>query len=382
MSSQIDCAAQEIHRRAIIIDMHADTVQRLVDENINLQTRLSEGHFDAVRMREGGATAQFFAVWVEPHFYGVGGRTAIERADKQIAAVRALAGDHPHDWMLAMSADDIRRAKREGLLAALLGMEGGYAIDEKLENIEKYFRAGVRYLSPVWTVSLSWAGSSGDAIGEERGLNDFGRRVIAEMNRLGMMVDVSHVSDRTFWDIIETSTKPVIATHSNARALCRVARNITDDQIRAIARTGGVVNVVFYPAFIDADWNRLKNEVDLEIEPMLEQVFQDTIGAEGQKRIARDRLREQEFARRLPPVPLAKLVDHIDHIARLVGIEHIGIGSDFDGIQATPQNLSSIAELPNLTEELLRRGYGANDIEKILGGNMLRVMEQTAAANR
>ncbi|GAC1446464.1 MAG: dipeptidase [Pyrinomonadaceae bacterium] len=368
--------AREIHARAILIDMHADTVQRIVDENVDLQTRLPDGHLDAVRMREGGLTAQFFAIWVEPNYYGTGGRTAIERADKQINAVRALAEKHPETWLLATNTNDIRRAKREGKLAALLGLEGGYALDEKLENIEKYFRLGVSYMSPVWTVSLSWAGSSGDAIGQTRGLNEFGRAVIREMNRLGMLIDVSHISDKSFWDIIETSTSPIVATHSNARALCAVSRNLTDEQICAIAKTSGVVNVVFYPAFIESSWNELKSKVDAEIMPLLEQVLRETQGTESQKRIAKDKLREREFARRLPPVPISRLVDHIEHIVKLTGIEHVGIGSDFDGIQATPKNLSSVAELPNLTAELLRRGFGEDDVTNILGGNMLRVLEQ------
>lgn len=375
-SAAKNLAAREVHARAISIDMHADTAQRLVDENVDLQTRLPDGHFDALRMREGGLTAQFFAIWVEPHYYGTGGQTAIERADKQINAVRALAEKYPETWLFATNADDIRRAKREGKLAALLGLEGGYALDENLANVKKYFRLGVRYMSPVWTVSLSWAGSSGDTIGQTRGLNEFGRAVVREMNRLGMLVDVSHVSDQTFWDIIATSTSPVVATHSNARALCAVSRNLTDEQIRAIAKTGGVINVVFYPAFIEPSWNKLKYEVDAEIAPLLEQAMRETRGTDLQKRIAKDKIRAREFARRLPPVSISRLVDHIEHVVKLVGIEHIGIGSDFDGIQATPQNLSTVAELPNLTTELVRRGYGEDELTKILGGNMLRVLER------
>src|SRR5229473_6760180 len=303
-----------IHRRAIVIDMHADTTQRLVDEQVDLAQRLSDGHLDAVRAKEGGLDAQFFSIWVEPELFGGGGERAVKRADIQIEAVRALAAKHPETWELATTAADVRRIASSGKIAALMGMEGGYAIDEQIENVGRYYQMGVRYMSGAWSVSTSWAGSSGDEAGKTRGLNDFGKQVIREMNRLGMMVDVSHLSDKAFWDIVNTSTKPVIATHSGCRAITDVPRNLTDEMIVALAKTGGVVNVIFYP-------------------------------------------------------------DHIDHVVKLVGVDHVGIGSDFDGIQAVPADLTSVADLPNLTAELLKRGYSESDIDKILGGNMLRVME-------
>jgi membrane dipeptidase len=365
-----------VHRRAVAIDMHADTVQFIIDEGADINQRLSTTQLDAVRMREGGLDAQFFSVWVEPEFYGLGGRRAMARADEQIDAIRALAERHPETWTLATNASDIRRAAAEGKLAALLGLEGGYALDDKLENVERYYRLGVRYLSPTWTHSLSWAGSSGDDAGRLRGLNDFGRQVVREMNRLGMLIDVSHVSDQTFRDIVETSNGPVIATHSNCRAIADVARNLTDEQIRALARTGGVVCVVFYPAFVEPGWKAHKDALDAEIAPLVEEAGRRAEGRGSIKRIARDRVREREYAARLAPVPIARVVDHIDHIVKLVGVEHVGIGSDFDGIQATPRGLASVADLPNLTAELLRRGYGEEDVTKILGGNMLRVMEE------
>lgn len=365
-----------INEPLIAIDMHADTVQRLVDEGVNLNQRLPDGHLDAVRMREGRLDAQFFAVWVEPQFYGTGGREAIERADRQIAALHALAEQCPETWEIATTAGDIRRIKREGKLAALIGLEGGYAIDEKLENVERYFHLGVRYMSPTWIVSTSWAGSSGDELGRTRGLNDFGKEVIRLMNRLGMMIDVSHVSDKTFWDIINTSTQPVIATHSGARFIVPVARNLDDEQLKALARTGGVCSIVFYPAFLEPGWREQKNGVEAEIAPLVEEVARRTEGSLSQKRMACDRVREREFARRLPTVPVARVVDHIDHIVGLAGLDHVGIGSDFDGIQATPQGLSSVAELPNLSVELKRRGYSETDVAKIFGGNILRMMKE------
>ncbi len=365
-----------IHRRAIVIDMHADTAQRMVDENLDISTRHADGHLDAVRMKEGGLDAQFFSIWVEPQFYGSGGQRAIERADKQIAAVHALVEKHAETWALAASASDIRRIAGEGKLAALMGLEGGYALDEKLENVERYYRMGVRYMSPAWSVSLAWAGSSGDAAGQTRGLNEFGKNVIREMNRLGMLVDVSHVSDKTFWDIINASTKPVIATHSGVRAIADVPRNLDDDMLRALAKTGGVACIVFYPEFLEPGWSEKKRRVDAEIEPRVAKASEAVHGDVAHKKIARDHVRMIEYAGRLPPVSITRLVDHIDYVVKLVGIDHVGIGSDFDGIQATPSDLASVADLPNLTAELLRRGYDETGVDKILGGNILRVMEE------
>jgi membrane dipeptidase len=365
-----------IHRRAIAIDMHADTTQRMLDEHLDINQRLSDGQFDAVRMKEGGLDAQFFSIWVEPQLYGGGGQSAMRRADDQINAVREMVEKHADTWELATTAADVRRIAGEGKLAALMGLEGGYAIDERLENVERYYKMGVRYMSPAWSVSTSWAGSSGDEVGRTRGLNDFGKQVVREMNRLGMMVDVSHVSDPTFWDIVNTSSKPVIATHSGCRAIANVPRNLTDEMIRALAKTGGVCCVLFYPEFLEPGWSEKKKQVDAQIAGEVQRASDAEPGGIAQKKLARDRVRLKEYARLLPPVGVARVVDHIDHIVKLVGVDHVGLGSDFDGIQAVPTDLSSVADLPNLTRELLRRGYSEEDVNKILGGNILRVMEE------
>lgn len=367
--------AHEIHHRAIALDLHADTVQRLIDEDFDISQRAPDGHLDVPRMREGGLDAQFFSIWVEPEHFGTGGPTAVDRADKQIAAIRALPEKYPETWVLATTAQDVRDAAAQGKLAALMGLEGGYALDENAANVQKYYDLGVRYLSPAWSVSVSWAGSSNDADGQTRGLNALGVEVIGEMNRLGMMIDVSHVSDPTFWDIMDVTTQPVIASHSNARALAQHQRNLTDDMIRAIADGGGVVCVVFYPSFLDDDWAQAKVAVDVEIAPLLSAALAQCDGTPLGKYMATEPLRMAEYVRRIPPLTVGRVVDHIDHIARLTGVEHIGIGSDFDGIPATPSDLTSVADLPNLTTELLRRGYTAHQIEGILGGNVLRVLE-------
>ena len=364
-----------IHQRAIAIDMHADTTQRLVDEGLDIGKRAADGHFDSVRAREGGLDAQFFSIWVEPQLFGGGGPGAVKRADVQIAAVQAMVERYPETWALATSAADIRRIAAEGKLAALMGLEGGYAIDERIENVERYYRMGVRYMSPAWSVSTSWAGSSNDEVGQTRGLNEFGKKVIREMNRVGMIVDVSHVSDQTFWDIVNTSTKPIIATHSGCRALANVRRNLDDEMIRAIGKKGGVACVLFYPEFLEAGWHEQKERIDAEIAPLVQKASDEEKGDVAHKKLARDEVRRVEYAKRLPPVTVSRLVDHIDHIVKLVGVDHVGIGSDFDGVQATLSDLATVSELPNLTFELLRRGYSESDVDKILGGNVLRLME-------
>lgn len=365
-----------IHQRAIAIDMHADTTQRLLDEQLDISQRLTDGHFDNIRAKDGGLDAQFFSIWVEPELFGGGGPGAMKRADDQIALVRALPVKYPETWELATTAADIRRIAQGGKIAALMGLEGGYAIDERLENVQRYYEMGVRYMSPAWSVSTSWAGSSNDEVGQTRGLNDFGKNVVREMNRLGMMVDVSHVSDKTFWDIINTSSEPIIATHSGCRAIARVPRNLDDEMIRAIAKSGGVVCVLFYPAFLEPGWDDKKKKVDAEIGSLVQKASAEESRSIAYKKIARDRVRREEYARRLPGTSVARLVDHIDHIVKLVGIDYVGVGSDFDGVQATLSDLATVEDLPNLTRELLRRGYTAADVEKILGGNVMRVMEE------
>ncbi|MEJ7711552.1 MAG: dipeptidase [Pyrinomonadaceae bacterium] len=338
---------------AIVIDLHADTAQRIVDEKLDINRRLADGHLDAVRMKEGGLDAQFFSIWVEPRYYGTGGASAIARADAQIAAVCALAEEHPETWALATTAADVERIAAERRLAILMGMEGGYAIDERLEMVERYYQMGVRYMSPAWSVSTSWAGSSGDEVGRTRGLNEFGRGVVREMNRLGMMIDVSHVSDQTFWDIIEASSMPVIATRSGARSIVDVPRNLTDDQIAALGAKGGVCGVVFYPEFIEPHWKQARSLVDAQIAALAQAAVEQTARSLAIKNAARERVRIKEYAARMPPVTVERVVDHIDYIVKLAGIDAVGTGSDFDGIPATPRDLSSVADLPNLTSKLL-----------------------------
>lgn len=362
---------ERLHRRALVIDMHADTIQRVLDEGADLLAGAAGWHLDIPLMRAGGLDAQFFSIWPDPFEYW--GEAAYHRALALIGALDAQLEKHPDHLARALTADDIRRVVGEGKIAALMGVEGGHAINDSLDALREFDARGVRYLTLTHSRSTAWAGSSGDDEGRERGLSDFGREVVREMNRLGMIVDVSHVSDRTFWDVMEGAGKPVIASHSAARALSNHHRNLTDEMIRAVAARGGVVCVVFYPVFLDEAYARAARTALSALQPHFEE-FESQMEkvAAG---YAKDRLSAETLRREVAPLPLARLADHIDHIARLVGTDHVGLGSDFDGINCVPAGLENVSALPTLTRELARRGYGAADLEKMLGGNILRVME-------
>jgi membrane dipeptidase len=362
---------EELHRRAVVIDMHADTVQRVLDEGADLLAGAPGWHADLPMMRAGGLDAQFFSIWPDPFEFW--GEAAYTRAHALIGALDGQLEKHSEHLARALTADDIRRIVGTGKIAALMGIEGGHAINDSLDALREFHARGVRYMTLTHSRSTTWAGSSGDAEGREQGLSDFGREVVREMNRLGLIVDISHVSDPTFWDVMEVAARPVIASHSAARSLSNHHRNLTDDMIRAVAETGGVVCVVFYPIFLDEGYARAAREVFAGLKPRFEEI---EAGMEKTSAgYAKDRLSAEALCEGVAPLPLARLADHIDHIARLVGPAHVGLGSDFDGINCTPQGLENVAALPALTHELARRGYGAEELEKILGGNILRVME-------
>lgn len=362
-----------LHRKAIVIDTHIDTPQRLLDEGLDLAKRDTDGHVDIPRMREGGLDAAFFSIWVEPKYEPHFTARALALIDAVLDAVQ----QNPRDLELALTAADIRRIQRAGKIAILMGVEGGHAIEDNLRVLGKFYRLGVRYMTVTWSNSTSWAGSSGDT-GRDRGLNDFGRRVIERMNQLGMMADVSHVSDPTFWDIIKVTKAPVIASHSSARALNNAARNMTDDMIRAVGKNRGVVQVNYHIGFLDAtyaaEWNKVRAKFNAE-EKALREKHKGDAGAQAR---AERRLRETYDAK-LPVPSYTRIADHIDHIVKLAGVDHVGLGSDFDGA-VMPRGMEDVSKLPALTAELLRRGYKEPDMEKILGGNLLRVMEKVESA--
>ncbi|MEW6730316.1 MAG: dipeptidase [Acidobacteriota bacterium] len=353
----------------LAIDLHADTLQRVLDEGHDLAQTPAQGHLDIARMRAGGLGAQFFSIWVSPSLYP--GDCAVERAWRLIAALKQQVARHDDKLELATSPHDIERILQAGRIAASMGIEGGHAINGRLELVEEFYRAGVRYMTLSWSNSNEICGSSGDA-GRERGLSDFGLEVVKLMNQLGMMVDVSHVSDRAFYDVLAVTTKPVIASHSNLRRLCNHPRNLTDDMLRALAQNGGICGINFYPVFLDdnyyGDYRDLSTELTAEISRAHADNAQDPVRAA----IIADKIRIMAMAK-LSPVTYKKVVDHIEQVVEIAGIDHVCLGSDFDGIPSVPYGLEDVSKLPIIANELAQRGYDSVSIEKIFSRNIMRV---------
>ncbi len=368
--------AVRLHREAIVVDTHSDVTSRMLDEGFDIGRRATDGHMDIPRMKEGGIDAQFFAIYVAARYAREGG--AARRALDMIDVVYRALERYPNDLELALSADDIRRIARAGKIAVLMGIEGGHAIEDSLGALRMFYRLGVRYMTLTHTNTNNWADSSGDAP-RHNGLTEFGRQVVREMNRLGMLVDISHVSDKTFYDVLETTRAPVIASHSSARALTNIPRNMSDEMLRALARNGGVVMVNFGSWFVDQNYADAVAQRRERLGPQL-----DALRA----RYANDPLRLREETERLlrehpiPRPPLSRLIDHIDHIVKVAGIDHVGLGSDFDGVDSLPEGLDDCSKLPLITYELLKRGYSERDIKKILGENFLRVFARAEEVAR
>jgi membrane dipeptidase len=383
---KVSSRARAIHNSAIIVDTHADTPQRFLDENFDIGSsdRDDLGHISLEKVRAGNLGAEFFSIWVEPKTNQ--GHYAQHTLDL-IDSVYQQAARHPGHMMMAFSVADIERAHQEKKLAALMGIEGGHSIENDIHLLRDFYRLGVRYMTLSWSNTNEWADSSGDIddpkIQHHNGLTDFGKQVVNEMNRLGMMVDISHVADKTFFDAIAATQAPVIASHSSARALTSHPRNMTDDMLKAVAKNGGVVQVNFYSAFISEDFRKAaeaqKKDADAAVDNLIA-----ARKAAGQPvpYVEIDRL-QREWMAKIPRPPLKSLVDHIDHIAKVAGVDHVGLGSDFDGVSgATPQGIDSAADLPKITQALLDRGYSAQDIRKILGGNTLRVFAEVERVSR
>jgi membrane dipeptidase len=376
----ISARALKIQESALVIDTHADTPQRFLDEGFDIGSSDPKdiGHISLDKARRGNLGAEFFSIWVDPETNQ--GHFAKHTFDL-IDSVYEQAARHPDRMMMAYSPADIERAHREHKLAALMGIEGGHSIENDIHLLRDYYRLGVRYMTLSWSNTNEWADSSGDITDQKvqhhNGLTDFGKQVVLEMNRLGMMVDISHVADKTFWDAIATSKAPVIASHSSARALVDAPRNMTDDMLRAVTKNGGVVQVNFFNGFIDEDFRKANNAQSKD-EAAAVQAYADRMKAEGKTvtYVDEDRI-EREWAAKIPRPPLKSLIDHIDHVAKIAGIDHVGLGSDFDGVSgATPQGIDSAADLPKITQALLDRGYSEGDIKKILGGNIMRVFRE------
>jgi membrane dipeptidase len=370
---------EQVHKSAIVIDTHADTPQRIADENYDLSDALNGGNLNLESARRGNLGAEFFSIWVDPEANK--GQYA-HRTLVLIDAVRQQVAKHPDQMTLVTTPEGIELAHREHKLAALMGIEGGHSIEDSLALLRDYYALGVRYMTLTWSNSNDWADSSGDIDDKtiphtSEGLTEFGKDIVYEMNRLGMMVDISHVSDKTFYRTLVISRAPVIASHSSARALCNAPRNMTDDMLRAVANNGGVVQVNFYSAFLSQAYKDAQTAQKPEVDKAV-QALKNKYKAEGKEAPGAEIEKvERSFADRIPRPPLSLLIDHIDHIAKVAGIDHVGLGSDFDGVGGQlPEGMDSAADLPKITAALMARGYSAEDCRKILGGNLLRVFRE------
>jgi membrane dipeptidase len=384
-SSGVSPHAKAIHDSALVLDTHADTPQRFLYENFDIGNSDPKdiGHISLDKARAGNLGAEFFSIWADPvTTQGLFAKSTFDMID----SVYEQAARHPGRVMMAFSVADIERAHKQKKLAALMGIEGGHSIENDIRLLRDFYRLGVRYMTLSWSNTNEWADSSGDIndpkIEHHNGLTDFGKQVVEEMNRLGMMIDVSHVADNTFWDAIATTKAPVIASHSSARALTNHPRNLTDDMLRAMTKNGGVVMVNFYSGFVDENYRKAaeaqKKDADAAV---ADNIAKHRAAGQPVNYLDTDRI-ERKWTAKIPRPPFKSLIDHIDHIAKVAGVDHVGLGSDFDGVAgAMPEGIDSAADLPKITQALLDRGYSADDIRKILGGNLLRAFSEAERAS-
>ena len=369
--------ARALHERAIVVDTHDDTTQRLLtDKPFDIGKRNTTGSIDIPRMREGGLDALFFSIWMTGD---VTGPTAVKAARKQIDKVRQVVRQHPNDLVLATSVADIRRAAAQHRIAALMGVEGGHMINEDLGVLRQFATLGVRYLTLTHSLNTTWADSSGDKPAHN-GLTPFGKDVVRELNRLGVMVDVSHVSDKTFYDALEVTKAPVIASHSSCRAISNSPRNMTDDMLRALAKNGGVVMINYNAAFLSEEFRTAPTPAPLQarIDENVKRCGKDeACTILGRQRIEHEAMRSGQR----PAVTWEKIIEHIDHAVKVAGIDHVGLGSDFDGA-VMPLGMEDASQLPKITDGLLKKGYSETDVRRILGGNFLRVMVEAETSSR
>jgi membrane dipeptidase len=370
--------ARKLHFSSIVADTHDDTTQRLLDGKFDLGERSATGSIDIPRMREGNLSAIFFSIWIPSK---ITGPEAVNRALVQIDAVREQVRKHSNDLVLATTAAEIREARKQGKIAALMGVEGGHMINSNLGVLRSYAALGVRYMTLTHSGNDEWADSSTDKA-VHNGLTDFGKDVIREMNRLGVMVDISHVSDKTFYDALEVSKAPLFASHSSCRAICDAARNMTDQMIKDLAAKGGVIQINYHVGFLSQEFRdaeKANPELEKEIQAEINKRCGDN---DACQLVEGDRVvREYMTAGKLPRVDYTKIIEHIDHAVKLAGAEHVGLGSDFDGAMM-PFGMEDATKLPKITEALLQKGYSEADVKKILGENTLRVMTEVERVSR
>jgi membrane dipeptidase len=370
--------ARKLHFSSLVIDTHDDTTQRFFDPGFDLGARNVLGSIDIPRMKEGGLGAIFFSIWIPSK---ITGQEAVKHALAQIDTVHEQVRKHSSDLVLVTTAEGIREAHRRGKIGALIGVEGGHMIASDLGVLRRYAALGARYMTLTHSGNAEWADSS-TAKPEHNGLSEFGKDVVREMNRLGMIVDVSHVSDKTFTDVLDVSKAPVFASHSDCRAICDTPRNMTDDMIRALAAKGGVIQINYHVGFLSQEFRnaeRAHPEWDKAIALEIQKRCGDR---EGCQLIEGDRVtREYVLRGDLPRVEWTKIIEHIDHAVKIAGIEHVGLGSDFDGANM-PFGMEDATKLPRITNALLEKGYSEGDVKKILGENTLRVMAEVERVGR
>lgn len=363
---------KKIHDKAILVDSHNDFLTTALTKGYSFDQDLKgKTNSDLARMKEGGVDVQVFSIWCD----GLE-KTPYAYANRQIDTLYAYVARNPGKMMIVKTPADLKLAVKQHKLASMMGMEGGHMIEDKLSNLDALFNRGVRYMTVTWNNPPSWATSAmaetHDTMlhGQKKGLNDFGKQVVHRMNELGMMVDLSHVGEQTFWDAINTTTKPVIVSHSCVYSLCPVFRNLKDDQIKAVGKNNGVIQLNFYSGFVDSTY-----EGKVKMFNDKHKAERDSLLAKNaEPYFANDYLftKYKDEVQSMRP-PLSLLIDHIDYIVKLIGIDHVGIGSDFDGCESTPRGLDGLEDYPKVTKALLERGYSQKDIEKILGGNFIRV---------
>jgi membrane dipeptidase len=377
-ADDISARAKKLHFSSIVVDTHDDTTQRFLDADFDIGVRNSSGSIDVPRMKEGGLGAIFFSIWIPSK---VTGPEAVNRAQAQIEAVREQVRKHPNDLVLATTAAEVREARKKGKIAALMGVEGGHMINSDLDVLRKFASLGVRYMTLTHSGNDEWADSSTDKA-VHNGLTDFGKDVIREMNHLGVMVDISHVSDKTFYDALEVSKAPLIASHSSCRAICDAPRNMTDQMMKDLAAKGGVIQINYHVGFLSQEF-RDAEKANPELNKAISVEVTKRCGDnEACQLIEGDRITREYVAQgKLPRVAWTKIIEHIDHAVKIAGAEHVGLGSDFDGANM-PYGMEDASKLPRLTEALLKKGYSESDIRKILGENTLRVMVEVERVSR
>jgi membrane dipeptidase len=370
--------AKKLQSSSIVMDTHDDTTQRLLDPKFDLSLRQADGNIDIPRMREGGLSAIFFSIWISSKILGP---DAVKRALDQIDAVRETVRKHPNDLLLATTAADVHEAKKQHKIAALIGVEGGHMMGNDLSVLRTFAALGVRYMTLTHMDNNEWADSSTDKPVHD-GLTDFGKDVVREMNRLGIIVDISHVSDKTFYDALETSKAPVFASHSSCRAICQAPRNMTDDMMRDLAKHGGVIQINYHVGFLSQEFRDYEKAHPEAEKAINEEVKKRCGDNEACKLTTGDQVvRDFMEAGKLPKVDWTKIIEHIDHAVKVAGADHVGLGSDFDGA-VMPIGMQDVTHLPQITDALLKKGYSESDVRKILGENTLRVLSETERVSR